>query len=115
GLQPLHAGDAAQVVAHAQQVDHLAAGHAARARGHGQAGGQLAADGRILVGVLVQDDVEGGGLQGVAGEDGGGLVIGPVHGGTAPAHVVVVHAGQVVVDQAVGVNALQGAGRAEHR
>ena len=67
------------------------------------------------MGVLVQQDVEGGGLEGVAGEDGGGLVIGPVHGGTAAADVIVVHTGQVVMDQAVGVDAFEGAGGAQHR
>ena len=115
GLEPLHPGHAAEVVADAQQVDHLATGHAARATGKRQAGGQFAAHGGVIVGVLVQQDVKGGGLQGVAGEDGGGLVIGPVHGRTAAADVVVVHTGQVVMDQAVGMDAFQGTGGAQHR
>ena len=115
GLEPLHAGHAAEVVADAQQVDHLAAGHAARAAGQRQPGRQFAAHGGIVVGVLMQQDVEGGGLEGVAGEDGGGLVIGLVHRGATAADVVVVHTGQVVMDQAVGVDAFEGAGGAQHR
>ena len=67
------------------------------------------------MGVLVQQDVEGCGLEGIAGEDGGGLVIGLVNGGSAAADVVVVHTGQVVVDQAVGMDAFEGAGGAQHR
>ena len=69
----------------------------------------------VGVGVGMSQDLEGGRLQGVAGQDGGGLVIGLVHGGSAPAHVVVVHAGQVVVDQAVGLDAFERARRAQDR
>ncbi len=54
-------------------------------------------------------------LQRVAGQHGGGLVVRLVHGRPAAAQVVVVHARQVVVDQAVGVDALQRAGGAQHR
>ena len=115
GLEPLHPGHATEVVADAQQVDHLATGHAAGAAGQRQAGGQFAAHSGVVVGVLVQQDVEGGGLQGVAGEDGGGLVIGPVHGRPSAADIVVVHTGQVIVHQAVGMDAFEGTGGAEHR
>ena len=76
---------------------------------------QLGADAAVGVGVGVGQDLEGGGLQGVAGQDRGGLVIGLVHRRPAAAQVVVVHARQVVVDQAVGVDALQRAGGAQHR
>ena len=41
GLQPLHPRNAAQVLAHAQHVDHLAAHHAPRARRQRQPGHQL--------------------------------------------------------------------------
>ncbi|MNS71255.1 hypothetical protein D3C72_1046190 [compost metagenome] len=66
------------------------------------------------MGIFVQDDVEGGGLQGVAGQDGGRLVIGDVQGRTPAAHVVVVHRRQIVMHQRIGVDAFQGAGGAQH-
>ena len=50
--------------------------------------------------------LEGQRLQRVAGQHRGGLVPLAVHGGPAAAQVVVVHAGQVVVHQAVGVHRL---------
>ncbi len=55
------------------------------------------------MGFRIGQDLEGEGKETVAGQDGGGLVEPPVGGGLAPAKVVVVHAGQVVVDQRVGV------------
>ena len=44
--------------------------------------------------------------QGVAGENGGGFVIGAVDGRLAAAQIVVVHAGEIVVDERVDVDAL---------
>jgi hypothetical protein len=56
--------------------------------------------GRIGVGGVVgQRDGERVGQQRVAGEDGGRVVVGLVHGGLAATQVVVVHGRQVVVDQ----------------
>jgi hypothetical protein len=49
------------------------------------------------------------------GEDGGGLVPPDVDGRLAAAQVVVVHAGQVVVHEAVGVDAFDGRRRADRR
>ena len=115
GLHSLHPRNSTQIIAHAQQIDHLAARHPLGAGGHRQPSDQLGAHGPIRVGVGMGEDFKGGGLQGVAGQDGGGLVVGLVHRGPAAAHVVVVHAGQVVVNQAVGVDQLQGAGGAQHR
>ncbi len=115
GLEPLHPRHAAQIVGHADQVDHLAAGHALGAGRLGQQADQLAAHLRILVGVLVRQDFKRDGLQGVAGQYGGRFVIGAVHGQPSAADIVVVHARQVVVDQAIGVDAFQGAGRAQGR
>ena len=54
------------------------------------------------------------GLEGVAGQDGGGLVEGLVAGQAPPAQVVVVHGREVVVDQRIGVDQLDGAGGAVH-
>ena len=39
------------------------------------------------------------GEQGIAGQDGGGVVIGLVYGGATAAQVVIVHGGQVVMNQ----------------
>jgi len=41
--------------------------------------------------LVAADDVEGERQQGVAGEDRGGIVIGLVKGGPAPAQIAVVH------------------------
>ncbi|MNE07943.1 hypothetical protein D3C80_1005830 [compost metagenome] len=65
------------------------------------------------MGVFVQNDVKGCGLQRVAGQDGGGLVIGDVQGRTATTHVVVVHGRQIVMHQRIGVDAFQSAGGAQ--
>ena len=59
----------------------------------------------------VRISAEGLRLEGVPRQDGHGLAVDLVVGGLAPAQIVVVHAGQVVVDQGVGVDHLQCAGR----
>ncbi len=60
-------------------------------------------------------DLEGHRLQRVAGEDGGRLVIGGMDAGVDPEAGVRIHARQVVVDDGIGVDAFQRAGRAQHR
>ena len=57
--------------------------------------------------VVAWQQLEGVGEEGVAGEQGGGLVELLVRGGTTPAKVIVVHARQVVVHQRVSVDALE--------
>ncbi len=54
------------------------------------------------------DGLEGEGLEGVAGEDGGGFAEDDVAGGLAAAQVVVVECGEVVVDEGVSVDHLEG-------
>ncbi len=54
--------------------------------------------------------MEGRGEQAVPGQDGGGFVKLLVAGGLAPAQIIVVHGRQVVMDQGIGVDHLQGAG-----
>jgi len=54
------------------------------------------------------DGLEGEGLEGVAGEDGGSFTEEDMAGGLAAAEVVVVECGKVVVDEGVGVEHLQG-------
>ena len=114
GTALLHPRHRAQIIAKAEDVDHLPAGHALRTRSAGEATDQLGPDLGVVVGVRVRHDLEGDGLERVAYENGGRLVIGLVHGRAAAADVVVVHRGQVVVHEAVGVDALQRAGGAEN-
>ena len=54
------------------------------------------------------DCLEGEGLEGVAGEDGGGFSEYDVAGGQAAAEIVVVEGGKVVVDEGIGVEHLEG-------
>ena len=56
---------------------------------------------------------EGDGEEGVTGEDGDGFAEDFVRGGLAAAEIVVVHAGEIVMDEGVGVDALDGAGEGE--
>ncbi len=82
---------------------------------------QLAACQRVGMGVGLGQHLEGAGLQGVAGQDGGRLVEGAMAGRLAAAQVVVVHRRQVVVHQGIGVQHLDrrghpcGAGRPRRR
>lgn len=59
------------------------------------------------------DEVEGFGLEGVTGEDGDGFAKDFVRGGATTTEVVVVHGGEVVVNEGVGVEELGGAGGEE--
>ena len=58
-------------------------------------------------------EFEGEGLEGVAGEKGDGFAVDLVAGGDAAAEIFVIHAGEVVVDEGVGVEALDGGGGEE--
>ena len=52
--------------------------------------------------------LEGAGLQGVAGQNRDGFAEGHVAGGLAAAQVVVIERGQIVVDERIGVQHLDG-------
>ncbi len=65
-------------------------------------------DGRLGRALEAGQHLEGAGLQRVAGQDGDGLAKGHVAGGLAAAQVVVVEGRQVVVDERVGVEHLEG-------
>lgn len=88
-----------------EHVFHLAADEAAAAGGVGEF-----ADQRVrqsgLRGVALGEQGEGVREQRIAGEERGRFVELFVRGGTAAAEVIVVHARQVVVDERVGVEAL---------
>ncbi len=91
----------------ALDVEHLAADHAVDgADGVGDEADDLHGCGgrRVEAG----EDFEGAGLQRIAGEDGDGFAESHVAGWLAAAQVVVVERGQVVVDERVGVQHLDG-------
>ena len=64
------------------------------------------------MGVRLGQHFEGAGEQRVPGQDRGRLVEGLVAGGFATAHVVIVHRGQIVMHQRVGVQHLDAGGNA---
>ena len=99
------------VAALRREVEHLAADHAAEPRGAGEAEHEVGPDGAVRIGRGIGQHLEGEGLERVAGEDGGRLVEGLVHGRPAPAQVVVVHGGQVVMDEGIAVQELERAPR----
>jgi hypothetical protein len=100
---------ARQLLAGALDVDHLAAGHAARAGRLCQQPKHAELALRIVGQDVVGEQQEGLRLQGVADQQRGGLVVLDMAGRLAAAQDVVVHAGQVVVHQGVGVDHLDGA------
>ena len=59
------------------------------------------------MGSALGQDVEGEGLQGIAGEDRGRLVEGLVHGRPAAAQIIIVHGRQVVMDERIAVDAFE--------
>ena len=96
-------------------VDDLSPQHPPGADGPGKLGGGLHHPlGGIFPGeILAQHRLEAQGLQAVPGQHRHGLPVLHMAGGLAPAQVVVVHAGQIVVDEGVGVYQLQGAAEGE--
>ena len=95
------------------QVQHLAADHAVPAGRLGQRRHQLAADVGVLVGRRIGQHLEGEGQQPVAGQDGGRLVELAVAGRTAAPQFAIVHRRQIVVDQRIAVDHLDGRGDAD--
>ena len=96
----------AQARAFGQHVDHLSARHAPRARGRAQRRDEFAARLGVGVGIGFGQHLEGTRLQRVAREDRGRLVEGAVSGGLAAPKVVVVHGGQVIMHERIGVHHL---------
>ena len=88
---------------------HLAADQAAAAGGIGEFADERVGEGGLR-GVALGEETEGVGEERVAGEEGGGFVELFVRRGPAAAQVVVIHARKVVVDERVGVDALDGDG-----
>ena len=115
GLQCLHPADPLlrEFAAFGGEVERLAPGHAAPARGLRQAQRQLGAHARLGMGRGPCQDLEGEGQKTVAGEDGGGFVEGDVKRRPAAPHVIVVHGREIVVHERVAVDALQRRGGVE--
>lgn len=63
--------------------------------------------------LVAGDHEEGLGEQGIAGEDGDVFTVDPVEGRSATPFVVVIHAREIVVHEAVGVDELEGEGGRE--
>ncbi len=108
GLQAFDLGGAeGRLGALRLEVEGLAAGHAADPGRTGKAQDQRGSDRRVRMGRLVGHYVERIGQQRVAGQDRGGLVERDMGGRAAAPQVVVVHGGQVVVDQRIAMNHLE--------
>ncbi len=107
--QPLRAG--AGEAAFGGEVEHLAADHAAQSGRARQRADQFDADAGIRMGLAARQDVESEGQQPVAGEDRGRFVEFLVRGRLSAPQIVVVHGGQIVMDQRIAMDAFErGAG-----
>lgn len=91
------------------EVEDLAGDEAETTRGMGKFGDQVRG-GVAAVGRGPGDRGERLGEKSVSGEDGNGFPEDAVAGGSSPAEVVIIHARKIVMDQRVGVNALDGTG-----
>ena len=101
--------DTVEILGHALglEVEHLAAAHAFPTGGAGEAEHQLGADGGIGVGIRTSQNFEREGQQPIAGQNCGRLVELLVDRRQAAAQVVVVHRGQIVMDQRIAMDALE--------
>ena len=104
GVDPSQLVEGGVALGLALEVHHLPAGQADVADGLAQPADDVedAVGGNILG--IASHVLEGGGEEGVAGENGNGLVELPVTGKLAPAVHVIVHRGEVVVDERIGVD-----------
>jgi hypothetical protein len=91
------------------EVEELATDHAPQPGGPGEPQDELGPDGAVRIGPRIRQDLEGEGLEGIARQDGRCFVEGPVDGRPATAEIIVVHGRQVVVDQGIAVQQLDGA------
>jgi len=113
GLADMHVFQGRQIqrLAHGIEVDGLSPHHAQRATGggeaidHGDAVFRRHVQGRVL-----GQNVKSLGLQGITRQDRRGLVIGNVAGGLASPQGIIIHGGQVVVDERIDMNHLHGGG-----
>ena len=103
-------------LADACQVYGLAARHAARAARHGEQFDHFKLAFRVVGQGLRRHQLKCEGLQGVADQQRGGFIVFHMAGGFAAPEHVVVHAGQVVMHQGIGVDQFdRGGGDADAR
>jgi len=118
-MQALQVGDRHVFAPLRFEVRDLAADEAGRPRRRAQDAGRPQSPRRAVAGDVTRarlhEDVERAREQRVAGQDRDGLAEDLVRRRLAAAQVVVVHGGQVVVDQAVRVDHLDGAGQRHQR
>ena len=105
------AGRNLAVAALRRKVEHLAANHAAEARGAGKTQDEFGPHGPVRIRRRVGQDLEGQRLQRVAGQNGGGLVEGHVHRRPVAAQIVVVHGREIVMDEGIAVQEFDGRSR----
>ena len=94
-------------------VQILPAAHAVQSHGAGQDFGA----GSLSVGrkIAAEDGAKGLGLEGVPRQDGGAFAIDHMVGRAAPAQIVIIHAGKIIMDQAVCMQHFNGAGHRQGR
>ena len=109
GFETVQTGETLLVLHMAQSVQHLTGHHAVSAAGLGEKQGRLnAVVGRKTTGL--ENETESLRLHGIPGQDSQGFAVDLMVGGLSAAQIVVVHAGQVFVDQRIIMHKLQGAG-----
>jgi len=115
GLHLLQPGDPGNIEIQivGLKVDHLTADHAERAGGLGQSGDQFTANLGIGMGGGMSQHFEGAGQQGIAGEESGLLIELTMTGRAAPAQIVIIHAGQIIVDQRIAMDHFDRTGDAD--
>jgi len=91
------------------EVEHLTGNQSEAAGGMGQFG-DVIGRGVTAIGLGAGDRGKGLGEEPVPGQDGHRFAVDLVTSGASAAKIIVVHAGQVVVDQGVGVNAFDRTG-----
>ena len=100
-----------QLLPDGREVNRLSAGHAARTRSRRQEIEHVELPRRCYSRKVLRQRVERLGLQGIANQQCGRFIEFDVAGGFAATQDIVIHAGQVVMDQRIGVDQLDSDGR----
>lgn len=101
-----------EVLAFAFEVEDLAADEFLRSAAGGEFEDDVAEE-VAFGGLGLGEDGEGFGEEGVSGEDGEAFAVDFMGGGAAAAEVIIIHAGEVIMDEGVGVEDFDGAGGRE--
>ena len=109
-LELLQAGDRRKIqrLPFCGKVHHLAARHARRSGGLCKLEHQVGPDERIFMRLRVRENLEGERVKTVPGEYRGSFAESLMHGRLATPNVIIVHAGQVIVDERIDVDGLDG-------